>query len=99
MFKNKKDYNSLKIVDFGFSTICEDDKETKDCGTLIYKSPEQVSGKFYDNYIDLWATGYILYILCSGGRHPVYTDGMTYDEYINTFKIQKECTFPPEFPI
>ena len=99
MFKNKKDFNSLKITDFGFSTVCDDDRETVDCGTLIYKSPEQISGKFYDSYIDTWATGYILYILLSGGSHPLYINGMTYDEYVNKFKSQTEWNFPPQFPM
>lgn len=99
MFKNKNDYNTLKIADFGFSTVCEDDRETRDCGTLIYKSPEQIIGKFYDNYIDLWATGYILYILCSGGAHPIFTSGMGYEQYVENFKSLKEWKFTPEFPM
>jgi serine/threonine protein kinase len=99
MFKDKKDFNSLKIADFGFSTVSENDFEEGNCGTLIYKAPEQISGKFYDYYIDVWAAGFILYILCSGGAHPIYRVGMTYDEYVEKFNKLKDWTFPVNFPM
>jgi len=99
MFSNNKDYNSLKLADFCFSTYSEDDKEEKVCGTLIYKSPEQILKPFYDHYVDYWATAFILFILCSGGSHPIYIQGMTSEEYIENFKSMTEWNFPPGFPM
>lgn len=98
MFSNKNNFDTLKIADFGFSIYSEFDKEEKVCGTLIYKSPEQILQSFYDYYIDYWACGFILYILCSGGSHPIYRIGMDSETYINAFKNIKEWNFPPEFP-
>ena len=98
MFEDKKDFNSLKLADFGFSTYSENDKDDRDCGTLIYKSPEQILQPFYDHYIDYWATGFILFILCSGGSHPIYREKMTSEEYTHAFKNNIEWNFPPDFP-
>jgi len=98
MFSDKKDYNTLKLADFGLSIYSENDKETNNCGTLIYKSPEQINHHSYDHFVDYWATGYILFILCSGGCHPIYRQGMNTDDYINAFTHNIEYAFPPNFP-
>ena len=97
LFSDKKDYNTLKIVDFGLAVYSENDKENKECGTLIFKSPELINGGYYDHCIDLWATGFILYILCSGGSHPIYLKNNS-EQYIDAIKNWKRWNFPPKFP-
>lgn len=34
-------------------------------GTFLYQSPEQIENKFYDEKVDVYAIGVILYELCS----------------------------------
>ena len=60
IFMNK-DYN-IKIGDFGISKICVTTKT--DVGTIGYKAPELLKGKVeYNNKVDIWALGCILYEL------------------------------------
>ena len=65
---NKK---QLKIADFGFAK-----KETHNpslydtiCGSPLYMAPEIITNKPYNNQIDLWSIGMILYELLFGS-HP-----------------------------
>jgi calcium/calmodulin-dependent protein kinase I len=69
MFSNKNDLTTLKIADFGLATHFESKQNLK-CGTVLYMAPEIFDKKSYDISVDIWASGFILYILCSGGRHP-----------------------------
>eukprot|EP00929_Paragymnodinium_shiwhaense_P022374 TRINITY_DN14312_c0_g1_i1.p1 TRINITY_DN14312_c0_g1~~TRINITY_DN14312_c0_g1_i1.p1 ORF type:complete len:659 (-),score=102.00 TRINITY_DN14312_c0_g1_i1:427-2295(-) len=57
----------LKLIDFGFSRVLCDNKETLDmpCGTLHYTSPE-VLGRRYTNKCDIWSLGVICYMLLMG---------------------------------
>ena len=51
----------IKIGDFGISKICESTKT--DTGAMLYKAPELLRGDEYNNKIDIWALGHILYEL------------------------------------
>ena len=51
----------IKIGDFGISKICESTKT--DTGTMLYKAPELLNGLEYNNKIDIWALGCIIYEL------------------------------------
>ena len=55
-----EDYN-IKIGDFGISKHCDNTKTN--VGTQYYKAPEILLGKVYNNKIDIWALGCILYEL------------------------------------
>jgi serine/threonine protein kinase len=99
MFKNKDDFESLKIVDFGLAVCSDDNRENLKCGTIIYMSPELIFKQSYDNTIDLWACGFILYILCSGGKHPLYRLEMDMEHYVDIFKAKKRWEFTDEFPL
>lgn len=70
MFKKIGDLNSLKIIDFGLATFYET-KVKRFCGTLKFMAPEMLQDKSYDQTIDTWACGIIVYLLCSGGEHPL----------------------------
>ncbi len=70
MFKTFNDLNSLKIIDFGLATQSEGQIKQY-CGTLKFMSPEVLNDKYYNDSVDTWACGFILYILCSGGIHPL----------------------------
>jgi serine/threonine protein kinase len=58
------DFN-LKIADFGISKITTEQNELAktQIGSPIYMSPETVKNKWYDNKVDIWALGCILYEL------------------------------------
>ena len=96
LLKDKNDLNSVKISDFGLSTIIQENETNEDCGTLIYMSPEL--HKTSENS-DLWACGFILYILASGGLHPIYRNGMDRKTYIDHLTNIKEWSFPDTFPL
>ena len=73
MFKKLNDLNSLKIIDFGLAMSFNNDsrKIKKFCGTIKFMAPEILENKSYEQNVDIWACGIILYMLLSGGSHPV----------------------------
>ena len=60
--------NKLKIIDFGLSNYFDGSKKlSTPCGSPCYASPEMVAGKKYNGfYIDVWATGIILFAMLCG---------------------------------
>lgn len=61
---DKRNYNSLKLADFGLSTRIEVTEMAKDsCGTVKYMAPEQAKRSNYSKSVDIWSCGMILYIL------------------------------------
>lgn len=49
---DKKDFNKIKLIDFGLSVqYFEDNKEMEFGGTLIYMPPEQIGHKIYSRVI------------------------------------------------
>lgn len=62
----RKDSNSLKLIDFGFSEVWNPRIKMKvSCGTLTYVAPE-VLRKSYTSQCDLWSLGVITFVLLSG---------------------------------
>ena len=97
MLKDSNDLRSIKIGDFGFSTLLNEDEIKKiDCGTIIYMCR---NSNVVDENSDIWDCGFILYIFASGGRHPIYRNGMSKETYFDTLKNLKEWTFPKTFPM
>ena len=46
------------------------------CGTLIYQAPEQIfTNQRYGKSIDMFACGFILYEMLTGGLHPILNKG------------------------
>jgi Ca2+-binding EF-hand superfamily protein len=54
---------SVKIADFGLSTMTTGNITSYPLGTLHYMSPEMIEGCQYSNKIDIWALGTILYYM------------------------------------
>jgi len=98
ILRRKNDLNSITIGDFGLSTFLDNENAELNCGTLIYMSPETLK-KHHNASCDSWACGFILYILCSGGRHPVYKQGMTFEGYSELLKNGTGWRFPDCFPL
>lgn len=76
------DLRSIKIADFGLSGQfgCVP-MLSGQCGTLIYMAPELFSSRIYSKPVDIWSCGMILYMICSGGRHPLYRSDDTVETY------------------
>ena len=98
MFRNKDDLDSIIIGDFGIADdISYCGSAGTRCGTLIYMAPEMSDERPYDQLIDLWACGIILYILESGGKHPIYNPKMDKDMYVKEAKKKLDWKFPDYF--
>ena len=57
----------LKIGDFGISKSLERARDMAKtyCGTPVYMAPEIVAGKLYNEKVDVWALGCVLFELCT----------------------------------
>ena len=60
--------NDIKLIDFGFSTVCQPGKRLKVfCGTPSYMAPEIVRRTEYEGKpVDMWSLGILLYALLCG---------------------------------
>jgi serine/threonine protein kinase len=62
------DDRDIKLIDFGFSTVCQPGKRLKVfCGTPSYMAPEIVRRTEYEGKpVDMWSLGILLYALLCG---------------------------------
>ena len=99
MFRKENDINSLVLCDFGLAkeNIGNHFLESK-CGTLIFMAPEVIMNRPYDSLVDIWSIGIIMYILESGGSHPLYNSHLGSKNFINMIKNKKIINFPDFFP-
>jgi len=64
---SRNDNTSIKIADLGYAKIVlKPNSLMTECGTRSYVAPEIVLGIPYDERVDMWSVGVILYILLSG---------------------------------
>ena len=58
---------TIKLTDFGFATFFQkDEPETLALGSPLYMAPELCMEMYYDNKVDVWATGVITFALLTG---------------------------------
>lgn len=84
----------IKVADFGLAKIFVGTNLKTKCGTWGYSAPEMISGSGstfgYDDKVDSWSLGTILYILLCG-YHPFDPEGKRSDnEMIASIKT---CNF------
>jgi serine/threonine protein kinase len=65
----------VKLCDFGWSVYLDNKLRSTFCGTPLYVCPEILKGKEYDEKIDIWSLGIMMYEMAVGE---------------NPFKITKE---------
>jgi len=66
LLSDGSDNTSVWVADWGFATQMKEGELMKQrCGTLAYVAPEILAGLQYDQSVDLWSLGCILYlVLC-----------------------------------
>lgn len=65
------DSAEVKLSDFGIAKVLEEEGEDArsrgraytSCGTDYYVAPEVLNGEGYDNKVDLWSLGVVVYIM------------------------------------
>ena len=99
MFRKENDINSLVLCDFGLAgEIYRNSFMENKCGTLIFMSPEIIMNRKYDSLVDIWSVGIIMYILESGGMHPIYDENMSSKTFVEFIKNKNKINFPDFFP-
>ena len=67
VFGKKRDYSTLKLIDFGLATTTRN-KKRNSCGSPYYMAPEIINGHFCKK-TDIWSVGVIIYLMLTG-KHP-----------------------------
>lgn len=70
----------LKLSDFGLATWAPKGQLLKRrCGTNFYMAPEVEQlpdrSKGYDQSVDVWSAGILMYVLMQGDKHPFHENG------------------------
>jgi len=99
MFRKENDINSLVLCDFGLAgEVLGNSFIENKCGTLIFMAPEVIMNRPYDSLVDIWSVGIIMYILESGGSHPIYNKSMNSETFIEFINNKNKINFPDFFP-
>jgi calcium/calmodulin-dependent protein kinase I len=67
LLSSPDDDATVKVADFGLAKmLTKDTQMSTACGTPGYVAPEILEGKEYDQSVDMWSIGVIMYILLCG---------------------------------
>ncbi|CAD8133301.1 unnamed protein product [Paramecium octaurelia] len=75
LLNDKSDNFELKIADFGLASYTESELQIKRCGTPGYVAPEILQDQKYNEKVDVFSAGIILYILLTG-QAPFYGNSL-----------------------
>ena len=82
----------IKLTDFGFACFFNPDKKMDiSLGTPYYMAPELVEARTYDERVDVWSLGCIVYVLLSG---KIPFSGNKIDDIADAI-LTKEVDFDP----
>ena len=78
----------MKLCDFGLAQFFgEGEPELRGkTGTVAYMAPEMLTGGAYNEAIDVWSLGVILFILL-GGYHPFDPAGTSDDDAVHCLSL------------
>lgn len=94
LYVSKEPGSLLKISDFGLARFMgSNEVMMTQCGTPGYVAPEIIEGKGYNEAIDYWSVGVILYIMLCGFP-PFYDEDN--DKLFDMIK-QAKFTFPSPY--
>ncbi|CAI4231136.1 unnamed protein product [Auanema sp. JU1783] len=84
----------LKLADFGLATEMPSDGSLLSviCGTPTYVAAEVLTGTGYDEKVDIWATGIILYVML-GGFPPFHSSDGSQEELFRQI-VRGKIGFP-----
>ncbi|CAD8176514.1 unnamed protein product [Paramecium pentaurelia] len=90
----------VKLIDLGLSYQISSHKiANKQCGTLLYMAPELAQDVPYNQTVDIFAIGIILYQLFHDGQHPFFVSGMRSSEYFKRLaKLEFDLHFKENIP-
>jgi len=81
----------IKITDFGLSNVMSTSNVLRSkCGTPVYMAPEMLQNRPYNESVDIWAAGILLYIILSGTL-PFYADNP--DDFLELV-LNSKFSFP-----
>lgn len=84
---------NLKLADFGSAVVSQGGKTIEGIvGTPYYVAPEVLMGRLYDEKVDFWSAGVIMYIMLSGVP-PFY--GETVKDIFEAV-VRANLRFPPK---
>ena len=90
LLSNESDISSVKLIDFGLSTLEEKKKEKYRVGSPYYMAPEMVYGN-YSPASDMWSLGVILYLLTTNIQPFKGKDSKEIYKNIRKGKYDKEA--------
>lgn len=80
----------VKLIDFGFATyIPEDDQLKDDLGSPIYTAPEILRKQPYNEKVDIWSAGVILFNMVTGYQ-PFFSEK---EDEIDKVVLSKQINF------
>ena len=98
LFSDKKNYSSLKLIDFGLATFSSEDN--KSVGTPFYMSPETIDGNSCP-LSDMWSVGVIVYQMITGklpfetnekDTNEILYNKIKNDDYDKEILDESECS-------
>ena len=88
----------MKISDFGLSAIFETQRSSVSIvGTPLYQSPQVLMRQMYDDKVDTWALGCMLFELLTGGTPFHGTSIRKVLERIQQGRYQLSCQSEPVY--
>ena len=101
LFTDKRDFSSLRIVDFGLSTIDPgmiSNLVSDKVGTILYMAPEQTDYTSYTKKVDIWAWGTLMHYMLTG-EHPFHVKGDTESSYLKRLQSGRNLELPEDLQV